>query len=354
MINSSGIGTYIKALLPGICQNFKTNLLTDEPELLENYTGNFQVARLPAPFYSIAEQIKYLSIPATDILFTPHYNIPLLPVRSKKRVVTIHDVYHLAHYRQLTRSQKLYAKILINMAVRLSDAVITVSEFSKKEIIKYTGCKGEKITVIHNGVKQLAASKSENEIRLRYNLPEKYILFVGNVKPHKNLRILLEAYKLLEADIRAEYKIVIAGKKDGFITNDTNLFQLIDATPELTNNITFTGFVNVDDMDTLYSGASLFVFPSLYEGFGLPPLEAMLNNCPVIVSNAASLPEICGDAVLYFNPYHPKDLADKILCLLKDADLRQSLIKKGKQHIKKYTWEMSLEKHMEVFRSLHN
>jgi glycosyltransferase involved in cell wall biosynthesis len=352
MINSSGIGTYIQALLPGICQNFKTNLLIDEPEVLKNYRYNFDVTRLAAKFYSIQEQFKYPSIPPSDILFSPHYNVPLLPVKAKKRVVTIHDVYHLAYYNQLTHAQKIYAKLLINMAVRLSDSIITVSEFSKSEIIKHTGYDGKKITVIHNGVKQTVNHKSHDEIRLKYNLPSKFILFVGNVKPHKNLKVLLKAYELLNQDLRDEYKIVVVGKKEGFITGDSEVFQMISASEELSTNVLITGFIDEEDIDTVYSMASLFIFPSLYEGFGFPPLEAMLNDCPVIVSTAASLPEICGDAALYFDPYSEEDLASQMEKGLTDDAVRAEMISRGREQIKKFTWDQSLERHMEVFHGL--
>jgi glycosyltransferase involved in cell wall biosynthesis len=348
MMNSSGIGSYIKALLPAICENFDTVLLTEDTATLENLPVKCKISEFLSPIYSISEQFNYLLLPSADLLFSPHYNVPVFHVRSKKRVVTIHDVYHLAFYHQLSSAQKFYARFMINMAVKLSDAIITVSEFSKKEIIKFTGCPEKKITVIHNGVKQNVIHTNIESTKVKYDLPVKYILFVGNVKPHKNLKSLLQAYLLLDPEIRTAYKIVIAGKKDGFITGDTHLTRFIESSG-LSSSIIFTGYVEDEDMDALYAEASLFVFPSLYEGFGLPPLEAMLNNCPVIVSNIASLPEICGDASLYFDPLNVQDIALKIKYVLNDAQLRQNLIQKGKNRIKKFTWERSINQHLELF-----
>ena len=353
MINSSGIGTYIRALIPAVCEKFETTLLTDDEITLKSYKGKFKVMQFNSPIYSVSEQFRYLSLPSADMLFSPHYNVPFFPVRAKKRVVTIHDVYHLAFYHQLSQAQKIYAKFMINRAVQLSDAIITVSEFSKREIIKFTGCPQNKITVIHNGIKQTAVYKNIQSIKQKYGLPQKYILFVGNVKPHKNLQLLLRAYLLLEPDIRSSYKIVIAGKKDGFITGDNRIMDLITSS-QLTSDIVFTGYIDDEDMDSLYAEASLFVFPSLYEGFGLPPLEAMLNNCPVTVSAIESLTEICGDAALYFNPMDAQGLASNIESVLKDAQLGLNLIQKGNQRIKEFTWERSIAMHCNLFYNIAN
>lgn len=354
MINSSGIGTYIKALLPALSKQFKITLLTDDVKTLTGNRADSETLIFNAPIYSVKEQLKYLTLPPADVFFSPHYNTPILPIKAKFRVVTIHDVYHLAYYNQLSFAQKCYAKLVINRAVKLSDKIITVSEFSKSEIIKYTGCTADKITVIHNGVKQSVILQPPDEVRQKYNLPEKYLLYVGNVKPHKNLKVFLDAYLLLAPEVRDQYKVVIAGKKDGFITGDNNLFEFIDQTTTLKNNVVFTGYVEDEDMDSLYAMASLLVFPSLYEGFGLPPLEAMLNNCPVISSDAASLPEVCGDAALLFNPIDSDDLASKITDVLKDDVLKRVLIHKGATHVKNFTWEASVKKHLNLFNELHN
>ena len=352
MINSSGIGTYIKSLLPTLCKTFKTTVLTDNADDLKAYHDDIETLVFDAPIYSLTEQAKYLKLPPADVFFSPHYNVPILPIKAKARVCTIHDVYHLAHFQQLSYAQKAYAKLVMNRAVVLSDRIITVSEFSKNEIIKHTGCAAEKITVIHNGVKQTALLQSRNEVCNKYHLPEKYFLYVGNVKPHKNLKVFLEAYLLLDKNITDEYKIVIAGKKEGFITADEGLFRLIENSEKLKKNTLFTGFVHNDDMDTLYAAAALLVFPSLYEGFGLPPLEAMLNNCPVISSEIPSLKEVCGNASTFFNPLDKEELAFKISELLTDQGLRQELISRGRQHIKQFTWRASTDKHVQLFKEL--
>ena len=281
MINHSGIGTYIRNLIPYFIEKYDTVLLGDPDELIGFNAKN--IISLKSKIYSIAEQIElFRKVPKCELFWSPHYNIPLLPIMSNHRVVTIHDVYHLAFYNELSRKQKIYAKLVINAAVKLSDKVITVSTFSKNEIIKYTGCKPGVIAVVYNGVDQFKKDTFNRDVNAVYNLPLNYILFVGNVKPHKNLKVLLKAYLLLSDELKQQYKVVIVGKRDGFLTGDEELTRWINTHPEIQADIVFTGYVANDDMDVIYQNASLFVFPSVYEGFGLPPLEAMLNNCPVI------------------------------------------------------------------------
>ncbi len=348
MINNSGIGIYIKNIIPYLVDKFEVTLLGDANEL--NYLEAKKIIPVKSPIYSIREQFELPQIvPHCDIFWSPHFNVPLLRVKATKRIVTIHDAFHLFFYKKLSLMQKLYSKLLINKAVNASKVIITVSDFSKSEIINYTNSEPDKVKVIHNGIKQARLLKDFESVRVKYKLPLKYILFVGNVKPHKNLKNLLKAYLLLNTEIRNEFKIVIVGNKDGFIIADNELFCLIDTSTTLEENIVFTGFVDEDDMDTIYSNASLFVFPSIYEGFGLPPLEAMLNNCPVIVSNIGSLKEVCGDAVVYFNPIEPGDISNKIAEILTNPLLIAELKMKGLERIKLFSWKDAANKHIDLF-----
>jgi glycosyltransferase involved in cell wall biosynthesis len=351
MINHSGIGTYIKSLIPYFSEKYDVTLLGSPLELV-----HFNVKRvilLKSKIYSITEQLElFLKVPKCDIFWSPHYNIPLLSLKAKNRVVTIHDVFHLAYLKDLPYKQQIYARVIINSAVKKSDQIITVSNFSKNEIIKYTNTKAGKIQVIYNGVQTGEPIEDSSEVRKHYDLPNQYILFVGNVKPHKNLRSLLSAYLLLSPGLRSIYKIAIAGKKDGFITGDHELIDWVSSNKELKDNVVFTGFVEEKDMPFIYSKASLLVFPSFYEGFGLPPLEAMARHCPVITSDAASMPEICGDAALFFSPSNETDLKAKITQMLTDKELRDQFIKKGIDRIKLFKWENSAEQHIKLFNKL--
>jgi glycosyltransferase involved in cell wall biosynthesis len=352
MYNSSGIGTYIRQLIPYLLGNFQVTLLGDT-EVLKDYKSAASLIEFKSPIYSIGEQRQFKKvIPATDLFWSPHFNVPYFSVPARKRIVTIHDVFHLAHYHELSLKQKIYAKLVINRAVKISDTIITVSDFSNQEIQKYTGAKAGKIHVIHNGVKQDRLVKDIELIRTKYNLPSKYILYVGNVKPHKNLKGLLGAYLNLPLHIQKDYKVLIVGKIDGFVTGDEALFSWIEDTPVLKNNIVFAGFVADEDMDTIYANASLLILPSLYEGFGLPPFEAMLNECPVLASNIPSLTEVCGEAATYFDPLNPQDIADKISATLDSKRIINKSIENGLNRIKLFQWKQSAEKHIEIFNQI--
>ncbi|MFK5953154.1 MAG: glycosyltransferase family 1 protein, partial [Desulfobacterium sp.] len=163
-----------------------------------------------------------------------------------------------------------------------------------------------------------------------------YFLFVGNVKPHKNLTRLLEAFELLPSNISQE--LIIVGKKEGFITHDSMVEK---KAVSMKQRVHFTGYVDNELLHQYFVHADALIFPSLYEGFGLPPLEAMACGCPVLVSNAASLPEVCGDAAIYFDPYSIKDMADKIKHLLSDKALQDKMRIKGLERAKKFTWKKS-------------
>lgn len=350
MFHHSGIGKYLQMLLPFLVEEFSVTLLGD-PDVLTTYHTSSEIIPFKNPIYSITEQLKLPQIiPRADLFWSPHYNVPILPIRASRRIVTIHDVYHLAFKTELSLTQKAYVSIVMKMAVKLSDQIITVSEFSKRELLKYTDAKSESINVIYNGVNKPV--KDNKAIKAKYSLPENYLLFVGNVKPHKNLRDLLAAYILQDSEFKLKYKIVIVGKKEGFITGDNSITAFINSNPILQESVTFTDFIEQDDMDAIYSEASLFVFPSKYEGFGLPPLEAMANGCPVIASNAASMPEICGDAAVYYSPGDVSQLKDQIKNVLKDRALQEKLIAKGLNRSLGMTWEKSARAHADLFIKL--
>jgi len=298
--------------------------------------------------YSLKEQLElYKKNPKSDFFWSPHYNIPLLPIKATKRIVTIHDVYHFAFFNTLNLQQKLYAKFVINQAVKKSDIILTVSKFSKNEIIKYTHTT-KNIEIVYNAIdfnkfKVIKDRVLLDKVRKKYNLPKNFLLFVGNVKPHKNLKNLLLAIKDLNKNL------VIVGKKDGFITGDNGLLDIIKRN-NLENKIYFTGYVDDEDISVIYNLAEIFVFPSLYEGFGIPPLEAQACGTPVIVSNAASLPEVCGDSTLYCNPYDINDIKENIVMLLNNEVLQNELIQKGFENIKRFSWKKSAEKIIKLIK----
>lgn len=223
---------------------------------------------------------------------------------------------------------RAWYKMLIPCLGRIVKKVFTISEFSKSEIVKYFGLKSENISVVLLGCDHLDSLDQEPGILERHSLQrDRYILAVSSMNPNKNFSLILNAIDLINS---LDIDIVIAGG-----TND-KVFAKKDICYR--NNLKLVGYVDDIELKTLYANAACFIFPSLYEGFGLPPLEAMRNGCPVIVSNAASLPEVCGDAAVYCNPHDPADLARKIEDVIHNDDLRNVLRQKGVVRAGMYSW----------------
>ena len=351
MHKASGIGTYVKSLLPFLVEKFEVILLGSKAEIRDYaWSKSVKILECKSKIYSIKEQLELpIKIPKCDIFWSPHYNIPILPIRAKFRVVTIHDAFHLAFYDTLNFMQKIYAKMIFNQALSRSDIVLSVSNFSRSEILKYTKT-DKNIFVVPNAIDERrfnrhCDSNALEAVTKDYGLPEDFVLFVGNVKPHKNLKNLLFALEKMDLNL------VIVGKKDGFITGDSIISEIVRR-KNLSNRIFFTGYVKDADIAAIYNLAKLFVFPSLYEGFGIPPLEAQVCGCPVVCSNAASLPEVCGDSVVYFDPNDIEDMSNKIQTVLNDKNLQNELRIKGLENINRFSWECSAKQIIKTMESL--
>ena len=350
LINASGIGTYLKNVLPGILPFFDEVAVLGNPSEIQSFewSKNVEIIVFNAGIYSLKEQIQYsFKIPKCDILWCPHFNVPLLPVKAAKIVVTIHDVYHLTARASISNLYKKYAQLLVNNAVKKAVVIFTVSEFSKSEILNYTNASADKIEVVYCGVNKSIFQTQYFQSNL--NLPKNYILYVGNIKPHKNLITLLKAYSSFTDTFKAKHPLVFIGKKDGFITKD-NAIQDFILRNNLQDYITFTGYVKDEEIPKIYQDASFFVFPSLYEGFGLPVLEALAAGTKVICSNAASLPEIGGEAVLYFDPKNAEELAETIKNNIDDTTKDSFLLAQSEKQLEKFTWDKSIENHLNGFK----
>lgn len=349
-INTSGMGTYLRNLLPGVIEalpDTKFCLLGDLSELGVLKWANRKHVHLveaKTPMYSLSEQWELVKIipKDTSIFWVTHYNIPLL--YRGKMLVTVYDLFHLAMPDLVGGLHKqLYAKIMFNAVRRLAATTLTISHFTKAEFIHFTGEPRQPICPIHLGVADAWFHISPRSRPYQ----RKYILFVGNVKPHKNLSALVKAYSSICSKI--PHDLVIVGKKEGFITGDASVTTVA---ANLGSRVHFTGYVDDDTLYQYFEHAEALVFPSLYEGFGLPPLEAMAAGCPVLVSNAGSMPEICGDAALYCDPYSVDDMAAKLLTILNDEPLRVNLRQRGLEHARTFTWEKCIAQTCDVIRGL--
>lgn len=338
MINHSGIGTYIKNLIPNLVDKYKLALLGNSNTLKSfPWSNHVKILSADYPIYSLSEQINLpKQIPESHIFLSPHYNIPLLNIATEKRVVIVHDVNHLVDINKISILKKSYAKYMITAAIKKSDRVYTDSHFSKNEITKYVSTNGKEIRILYcsidgNNIQNLLSKINQKEFREKYNLPQNYFLYVGSTKRHKNLITTLKAFKILREKY-GDYKLVLIGlKQDEFYDNvELNGFREAVIVP---------GHIADQEFPAIYANAICLIFPSIYEGFGLPPLEAMSCGCPVITSNASSIPEVCGDAALYFNPHSADEIDKSMKQIIEDKVIVNQLIERGFENIKKYSWE---------------
>lgn len=339
MINFSGIGTVIKNILKRIIvlkSEWNFFILGDLSEL-KRYDflkkDNVKLISCEAPIYSVKEQVELIKkIPKeTDVMWSPHYNIPIF--YKGKLIVTVHDVFHLAMPQFVKGFHKrLYARFMFYELKHKADKIVCVSNFTSNELKKYVGLNKNKIEVIYNGI-----DKDWFNIKIEKSVHDKpYLLYVGNVKPHKNLINLVKAFDLIKDKI--PHTLVIVGKKEGFITGDNNIFKL---TEKMSDRVIFTGYIDDNLLKQYYKQADLLIFPSLYEGFGLPPLEALAAGTNVICSNILVLKEICRDMVRYFDPL---DINSISKCIIKN--IMVDIPVKNVNLLNKYDWEKSAKKYI--------
>lgn len=276
-----------------------------------------------------------------DFFFSPYYKISLFS--KVPSIMSLFDLTYLTTepYKNQLKN-KFYIKNFIKLTGKRARKVLTISHSSKNDLIQLLNLPKEKIEVVHLSVSENFYPRNFKEIeavKKKYNIGKKYLLYTGNSNPHKNLNRLFNAYHLLPKNIKNEYSLVLAGVGNFAANLLPSAFYLLP-------------FASDDDLPALYSGASLFVFPSLHEGFGLPPLEAMACGCPVISSNTSSMPEVLGDACLYFNPYNIKEISLKMAELLRNNELIKEYINKGIERVKMFSAEKMTQKLIEIFKTM--
>jgi len=278
-----------------------------------------------------------------DVFFSPTHYLPFFtPLPS---VVSILDVSYLEYPKLFKRRDLYQLKLWGGYSLRKSKKVITISHSSKDGIIKAYGIFSDKVIVAYPGLAEKKNIKSMEDIERKYGVKGKYILFVGTLQPRKNISRLIEAFsKLSDKDLT----LVVVGKKGW-------MYEEILSSPKefgVSNRVLFLDTVGDEDLPTFYKNAQFFILPSLYEGFGLPVLEAMQYGCPVIISNVSSLPEAGGDAAMYVDPEDASDITEKMEKLLKDSSLKEDLIKKGYDQVKKFSWEKTAAQTIRVLEDV--
>jgi len=292
---------------------------------------------------AVVKQMKYKGF---DIYFEPNF-IPYLNVTAQT-ITTVHDFSFYQKEWELKERYQFFYKNFLKYIYK-SKIIITPSEYIKKEFLNKLTFPEERVVVIHHGIDVNLYNQNRidyKDTNLLHDIEKlgNYILFVGAIQPRKNIKGLIDAYTILPQSFQKELPLLIVGH-EGWVTK--NVSEMV----ETNENIHVLNSVSDNkELAALYRKALLFVFPSFYEGFGFPPLEAMACGCPVVVSNTSSLPEVCGDAACYVDPYNTESIAEGIMNVIEDRDLRKNMIQKGLERVKLFTWEKSAHKHQEVFK----
>ena len=355
-LHDFGIGTYIRNLLRELARldHDTEYVVLSRPvddAAVRAIGENFRPVAVTAGNYSFGEQLaipRALTRERVDLFHAPHYVLP--PLVRCPSVVTIHDCIHLMFPQYLPNRWALaYARTSISMAAKRATRVLTVSESSKRDIQRFVDIPSSKIDVIYNSFDPLFGVEPDAEavdrVRERYQLQSEFVLYAGNVKPHKNLERLIEAFHIVRSRGLDQLKLVLIGDD---ISKYTALRRAVHQ-HQLHNYVRFLGYLPEETLAVMYRLAGVFVFPSLYEGFGLPPLEAMASGTPVVTSNVSSLPEVAGDAAVLVDPYSAEAIADGMYRVLTDNDLRSGLRRRGPQRASQFSWESSVRRVREIY-----
>lgn len=338
-------------------------IFMNEPEYSKyNFPPHVRKVLVNAPHYSFAEQVKFLKLlnkERCDLVHFTHFNAPLL--YRGTFVTTIHDTTISFYPGKKMNSwwRKLAYNFVIRHAIGKAQKVITVSENTKRDVENLFKTDPSKIQTVHNGIGAEFHPISDIEkkvIREKFQLFDPFLLYTGNWREHKNLVRLLQAFKSIlekasQPDGPASLKdlqLVITGKPDPYYPEVIETIEKLD----LKRSVKLVGLVDQDDLIRLYGAADVYVFPSLYEGFGLPPLEAMQCETPVASSRISAIPEVCGDAAQYFDPKDIEDMSTQILKVLLDEALRADLIIKGQEQIKKFSWERAADETLKIYEGV--
>ncbi|MCL4353983.1 glycosyltransferase family 4 protein [Patescibacteria group bacterium] len=283
-----------------------------------------------------------------NVFFSPsHYGPRFSPIPTAISIMDLSYVY----FPQLFNKDDLYQlNNWTRYSARRSAKVFTISNSSRNDIIKEYKIEPEKVIVTHLGIKENQDSKTKSlnmqDLNKKFGIKGKYILFVGTLQPRKNISKLIEAFSMIKD--RKDLSLVVVGKKGW-------MYEEILAAPDkfgVKENVLFLDYVDDSDLPSLYKNAECFVLPSLYEGFGLPILEAMKFGCPVLASNVSSLPEAGGDAAIYFDPNSAQDIAKNLESITQNPKLREEMVKKGYEQIKKFSWEKTAKQTLQALEEL--
>lgn len=312
-------------------------------------------------FHNVLYKLVWPIVPVPYRLFfgkdreiTQFFNFIVPPGVKGKTVTIVHDMAYKAFPETVNKRTRQWLELTLKGSCKRADAIITVSEFSKQEIVKYLGVSPDKITVMPNGVDLSVYRPDYTEeqmkaVRDHYKISDDYFLYLGTLEPRKNIERVIEAYWSLTQELGEKCpELVLAGGK-GWLYD--KIFEIVKRL-ELEKKVVFTGYVDAQDAPILMKGAKAFVFPSLYEGFGMPPIEAMACGTPVITSNVSSLPEVVGDAGIYVNPLSAEEIKSALKTIVQDSERCRELSERGLLRAQGYTWKHSVDILKQVYEKL--
>ena len=278
-----------------------------------------------------------------------HIGLPFFPGERKCRyVLTVHDMITKLYPEKFTLKHRTIENTLRPLVLRNADRIITVSRSTQNDLLEFFPQCAEKTRVIYQGVDPRFSPRNEHEVKTRlvkYSIDFPYALFLGTLEPRKNIVRVVQGFLRAKEKRQTEHKLVITGRRGWLFKGIINQIEK----ESLSNDIIFTGFVEDEDLPHFYTGADIFLYPSLYEGFGLPVLEAMACDTPVITSNLSSLPEVAGDAALLIDPMNVEEIADSIVRLLTDDSLRRDMQKKGSKRAEFFSWKRAAEQILDLY-----
>lgn len=337
-VHTTGVQRYLKSILENLDENKLSSIrLTHPKACLSGVAGHlWEQFILPS------------KLRCNDVLWSPSNTGPIYC--RAKHVVTMHDFATLDHPEWTSKSFNTLYRFLLPRLAKRADAIIAISEYTKSRILYHTGIDESKISVIKNGVDDRffikTGSDFKSQIMPKYKIPsERYILSVSSIEPRKNIGSLLRAWEKIQHQVDDDICLVLVGRQNPKIFSDAGLKNI----PE---RVCFTGFVDDEDLATLYQNALLFSYVSLYEGFGLPPLEAMAAGIPVLTSNTTSIPEVVGDKAIIVNPLSVSEIAENLLVLLGSDSLRNNLSLAGVEHAKQFSWKTTAEQTFNLLKSM--
>lgn len=382
----SGISEYTASLLEAILRQDKDNHyklyynsahdLSGRLDKWNSSNSEVIATHWPNKLFNYVLQ-KTLSSPkidrvlgGVDVFWSPHFNFTSLSSsQGLKKMITVHDLSFLRYPEFFSARKNAWHKALnVKKILKEADQVIAVSENTKHDISELVGLDPEKIAVVYSGnnlVKREIGNREKNTFLSNHGLtassataekPDRLILYLGNIEPRKNIRGLIEAYdQLRAADAAGEHKLsdvklILAGA-GGWKTK--KIYEAWEASP-YKDDIKFLGYITKADKEILYSLAHVFVYPSYYEGFGFPPLEAMTYGVPVVCSNVSSLPEVVSDAALMINPFKVSEISTAIKLVLEDDILRDRLITRGYERVKLFSWDQAAQEYLKIFKHIND